>query len=72
MNSESPLALVHRVCAWCGKEFARETWRRTDQAEITTWGICRRCLEPRLSDDGACDESDSVAAREEILPSREG
>jgi len=68
MNSESPLALVHRVCAWCGKEFARETWLRTDQAEITTWGICQRCLEPLLGDDGACDEPVNEATREDRLP----
>jgi hypothetical protein len=60
MNDESPVAVVHRVCAWCGKEFARETWQRTDQAEITTWGICRRCLEPLLDDGEAPEESNSV------------
>ena len=64
MKRKSPVVVVHRVCAWCGKEFAREAWRRTDPAEITTWGICRRCLEPRLDDGGTCDESDSVGAPE--------
>jgi hypothetical protein len=63
MNSESPLALVHRVCAWCGKEFARESWIRDDQAEITTWGICQHCLEPRLDDDGRRKEPRHAATR---------
>lgn len=61
MNGEFRVAVVHRVCAWCGKEFARESWRRIDRDEITTWGICRRCLEPWLDDDGACDEAGAVA-----------
>ena len=68
MNSESPLALVHRVCAWCGKEFARERWLRTDQVEITTWGICQHCLEPRLGDDEACEEPGDAATRENRPP----
>jgi hypothetical protein len=64
MKRKSPVVLVHRVCAWCGKEFARETWLRPDRAEITTWGICRRCLEPWLDDEETCGESDDAAPRE--------
>jgi hypothetical protein len=64
VNGESPVAVVHRVCAWCGKEFARETWRRTDRDEVTTWGICRRCLEPRLDDGEVCEEAGGLATGE--------
>jgi predicted amidophosphoribosyltransferase len=56
MANESRVAVVHRVCAWCREEFARETWCEERQADVTTWGICRRCLEPRLNDDAPCRE----------------
>jgi len=48
MTSECRVVLVHRVCSWCRTEFARETWVVESEAEITTWGICSRCLECRL------------------------
>ena len=51
MADESREGVVRRVCAWCGDEFARETWFGESQAEITTWGICRRCLRAQLYDD---------------------
>ncbi len=48
MTGECRVALVHRVCSWCRTEFARETWLEESEAEITTWGMCPRCLECRL------------------------
>lgn len=50
MTDEDRGTVVHRVCAWCREEFARETWYGESRTEITTWGICPRCLLPRLED----------------------
>ena len=44
MAAESRLTIVHRVCAWCRKEFGLDTWSGRVDVEITTWGICSRCL----------------------------
>ena len=51
MVIECRVALVHRVCSWCRTEFARETWLEESKAEITTWGMCSRCLECRLREE---------------------
>ncbi len=59
--AETLRTTVHRVCAWCGDEFARETWPGGAESEITTWGICARCFE-RQECDGA---SAKPAAAEE-------
>lgn len=66
MASECPVTVVHRVCSWCGSEFARETWFRADQAEITTWGICPRCLEPRMRDGARRGKEGRRAARRPV------
>ena len=52
MASESAVTVVHRVCAWCRREFVRERWLGQNEAEITTWGICSRCRR-RLEDAAA-------------------
>ena len=45
MNTRPSATVVHRMCSWCGREFAQESWRRASVPEITTWGICPSCLE---------------------------
>lgn len=57
MIREHHLAIVHRVCAWCGKEFGRHHWVRPSDDEIITWGICSHCLELREGEDDA-DEAE--------------
>ncbi len=73
MTGELPITMVHRVCAWCGKEFVRESWLGVSQAEITTWGICSRCLKLRQDDDQVREGASKGAAqggRSEESPTR--
>ena len=60
MASESAVTVVHRVCAWCRREFAREGWLGRSEAEITTWGICSRCR--RRWEGDAAEEAAGVGA----------
>ena len=47
------LVVVHRVCSWCRREFAREHWLRPNDDEVTTWGICTHCIGLREGRDDA-------------------
>ena len=61
--------VVHRVCSWCAAEFARERWKRREEAEIITWGICPACFELREGASGVSEHEHGHAEGEAMLSS---
>ncbi len=72
MAAESRLTIVHRVCAWCRKEFGLDTWSGRVDVEITTWGICSRCLRQESARERAARKEERRRTAPPNPPSKHG